>query len=128
MERRVSVNDDPDLSWKLSANSQGGEAPAEPESLGDAEEPPELAEALESEPGVSYGPCLYLGSSGERCGSLALSGGYCAKHHPDEEKRWPGRSYRRVLLASIALLAILWPYFQDALQLIVRLVRELQAN
>jgi Family of unknown function (DUF5763) len=102
MERRVSVNDHSDV-----------------------EEFNTSAESSESAPDISHGPCLYLGKSGERCGHPAIEGGYCAKHHPDEEKRWPGRSYSRVLVASAALFMILWPYIADTARLLVHLVHAL---
>ena len=142
MERRVSVNDDSDPSWKETAGlgapeevevradpgKGGGWSDVPPIYVADQVEPEQPSESDELSPIVSHGPCLYLGSSGERCRLPALAGGFCAKHHPDQERRWPGRDYRRVLLAGIALIVILWPYFQDALQLIARLIRELQAN
>jgi hypothetical protein len=131
MEGRVSVNDDSDPSWEpaqpdgpesLVGGSMEASHDVDPAWLDELGEPPEPAAD------VSHGPCLYLGPSGERCSKPALAGDYCTRHHPDPEKRWPSRSYKRVLLASIALVAILWPYFQDAVQLLARVVRELGAN
>jgi hypothetical protein len=139
MERRVSVNDDSDprepVSVELSATEAPGDGTDQPGwsdlpeiYVADDLESPEASATADPAATASHGPCLYLGTSGERCANPALAGGFCAKHHPDEERRWPGRDYRRVLFASIALIVILWPYIQDAFGLIARLVRELQAN
>jgi hypothetical protein len=80
-------------------------------------EPPEGLEAAgnpaPTENRVAQGPCLYLGPAGERCSRPALEGGYCAKHHSDPDLRGPGRSYTRVLVATAALVIIIWPYIAD---------------
>jgi hypothetical protein len=150
MERRVTVNDDSDPPWQDSPDSAAPDVLAGPADdpsadpapetdepgwsdlpeiyVGDQLAAPASSQAGTPSPDPSHGPCLYLGTTGERCSKPALAGGFCARHHPDKERRWPGRDYRRVLLASIALIAILWPYFQDAVQLVLRFVRELSAN
>jgi hypothetical protein len=136
MEGRVTVNDDSDSSREAFPESRPATPPGDPEWLPDESadaaldlaEPPEFAEALDPPPGVSYGACLHLGRSGERCPKPAVRGCYCAKHHPDADTRWPTRQFARALVAGIALILILLPYFEDAVQFFLRMVRELRAN
>jgi hypothetical protein len=103
MERRVTVNDRIDR-VEL-------EVPDELEAVGDTAAAASLA---------SQGPCLYLGPVGERCARSALAGGYCAKHHSDPDLRPPGRSYTRVLVATVALVIIIWPYVADLVRDVMR--------
>ncbi|HEY6905321.1 MAG TPA: hypothetical protein VI216_13510 [Candidatus Acidoferrales bacterium] len=66
-----------------------------------------------------WGPCLYLGPSGQRCGKPALEGGFCAVHSPGSSGViTPNR--RRVLAAVAAILGILWPYVDDVVREIIR--------
>lgn len=99
MERRVSVNDQiEELSLDLPP-----EAGWQPDSATEA-----------------HRSCLYLGPAGQRCARPALPGGYCAGHHTDEAFRLPSRRYGRVLIATIALVLIVWPYVTDLLHELVR--------
>ena len=99
MERRVTVNDQiEELSLEI---------------------PPE-AHWQPDAPAETHGPCLYLGPGGERCARAALPGGYCARHHTDDDLRLPLRPYGRVLIATIALILVIWPYLSDLLHELVR--------
>lgn len=67
----------------------------------------------------NWGPCLYLGPSGQRCARLALEGGFCAVHSPrSREAIAPNR--KRVLAAVAAIIGILWPYVDDVVREIIR--------
>lgn len=67
----------------------------------------------------NWGPCLYLGSSGQRCARPALESGFCAVHSPGSGAViTPNR--RRVLAAVAAILGILWPYVDDVVREIIR--------
>ena len=108
MERRVTVND----------RIERVEIEV-PEDLQPLESSEELA--VQPENRSRNGPCLYLGPAGERCAKTALEGGYCAKHHPDPSLQDPGRSYGRVVVAAVALVAIAWPYIADVVRALLRL-------
>jgi hypothetical protein len=67
----------------------------------------------------NWGPCLYLGPSGQRCAKPALEGGFCAVHsHGSEAAGPPNR--KRVLAAVAAITGILWPYVDDVVREIIR--------
>ena len=67
----------------------------------------------------NWGPCLYLGPSGQRCAKPALEGGFCAVHSPSSgEAIAPNR--KRVLAAVAAIIGILWPYVDDVVREIIR--------
>lgn len=67
----------------------------------------------------NWGPCLYLGPSGQRCAKPALEGGFCAAHTPGSSTALtPNR--RRVLAAVAAIIGILWPYVDDLVREIIR--------
>jgi len=67
----------------------------------------------------NWGPCLYLGPSGQRCAKPALEGGFCALHSPHSGAAiTPNR--RRVLAAVAAIAGILWPYVDDVVREIIR--------
>lgn len=69
----------------------------------------------------NWGPCLYLGPSGQRCAKPALEGGFCAVHSPGSSAAiTPSR--RRVLAAVAAIIGILWPYVDDVVREIIRWV------
>jgi hypothetical protein len=70
---------------------------------------------------ADFGPCLYLGPAGERCDARAIEGGYCAKHTPGATP--PIRAYSKVLAASGAIIAVIWPYLADLVREIIRLMR-----
>jgi hypothetical protein len=69
---------------------------------------------------AGHGPCLHLGHQGQRCSRQALAGGYCARHHSDPELRMPGRNYTRVIVATVALVAIVWPYVAEVVRDLIR--------
>ena len=67
----------------------------------------------------NWGPCLYLGPSGQRCAKPALEGGFCAVHSPGAGVAiTPNR--RRVLAVVAAIIGILWPYVDDVVREIIR--------
>ncbi len=69
--------------------------------------------------GTNWGPCLYLGPSGQRCAKPALEGGFCAVHSPGSGAAIaPNR--KRVLAAVAAIIGILWPYVDDVVREIIR--------
>lgn len=128
MERRVSVNDEmtsgrpeisPDglpLGW-----SEGDRQPEE------ASEPAAEYLALEAPASTraprEAGPCLHLGPRGQRCSRKALAGGFCSKHRidgADDETTGGGKNWTRVLAATGAIIALLWPYIEDLVHEIMR--------
>jgi hypothetical protein len=62
------------------------------------------------------GPCLYLGPAGQRCNRAALDGGFCASHRPSGGIAGAVRDPARVLAATIAIVALLWPYLHDVVR------------
>jgi hypothetical protein len=133
MERRVSVNDE----------MTSGRPEISPDGLpqgwaaGDWAPEADAADALHERAGKprgqrqeaqEQGPCLYLGPSGQRCGRRALAGGFCAKHRmdgtDDEETGAASRkNWSRVLAATGAIIALLWPYIEDLVHEIMRWTR-----
>ena len=111
MERRVTVND--------RIERVELEVPEDLEPVEASEEPPKLPDDRSA-----YGPCLYLGPAGERCAKAAVEGGYCTKHHPVPARQAPGRSYTRVVVATIALVVIVWPYVIEAVRELSRWLAE----
>jgi hypothetical protein len=115
MERRVTVNDgiervELEIPGELDALEAIGESkPAGGEPVA-----------------APYGPCLHFGPRGERCSLPAVAGGYCARHHNDPELRMPGRNYTRVLVATVALVMIVWPYIAEVARDLVRWVASLR--
>ena len=115
MERRVTFNDGierveleiPDELGALEAN--GEPMPAGGQGLA-----------------ANCGPCLHLGPRGQRCPFPAVAGGYCARHHSDPELRMPGRNYTRVLVATVALAMIVWPYIAEVVRDLTRWVASLR--
>ena len=109
MERRVTVNDGIErVELEI------------PEDLEAFEGEDEAGYGGSDAPTGSYGPCLHLGPQGQRCSRQALTGGYCARHHGDPELRLPGRNYTRVIVATVALIVIVWPYLAEAVHDLVR--------
>ena len=56
----------------------------------------------------NYGPCLYLGPTGQRCDRPAGEDGFCQLHGPEGA----GVSWKnpiRVIAALLLLLATIWP-------------------
>jgi hypothetical protein len=64
------------------------------------------------------GPCLYLGSKGQRCSDPATADGFCAKHQPGAAKASSGTASR--LAAGIGILAAMWPVLADLLREVLR--------
>jgi len=126
MERRVSVNDEmtsgrPEISpdglpqgWREGDWPQDGAA-------GRPDEPAKPHVSGHRSP--EQGPCLFLGPSGQRCGRRALAGGFCAKHQIDGaagDDAGGGKNWTRVLAATGAIIALLWPYIEDLIHEIMR--------
>lgn len=65
-----------------------------------------------------HGPCLYLGSKGQRCSNPASADGFCAKHQPGAAKAASGTASR--LAAGIGILAALWPALADLIREVIR--------
>src|SRR5215469_11292978 len=107
MERRVTVNDRIER-FEL-------ETPPDLEPLPEAAETPSTAKAR-----PALGPCLYLGPAGQRCRKPAIAGGYCPRHHVDPELKAEGRDYTRVVVATVALVIIIWPYVSDLVRDLIR--------
>ncbi len=109
MERRVTVND--------GIERVELEIPEELEAL----EPDDEARSSDEQRRAEvFGSCLHLGQQGQRCSRPALAGGYCARHHSDPELRMPGRNYTRVLVATVALAVIVWPYIAEVVRDLIR--------
>jgi|SRR5208282_3670840 len=68
---------------------------------------------------ADLGPCLYLGPAGQRCDRPALAGGFCAKHRPGGIAS-AVRNPSRILAATGAIVALLWPYIEDVVREIIR--------
>jgi hypothetical protein len=103
MERRVTVNDRIERLELEVPEDWEPEFDAKPASAGGPQ-----------------GPCLYLGPGGERCARPAIEGGYCQKHHADSSFRDSARPYARVLVASVALVILVWPYISDLVRDLIR--------
>jgi hypothetical protein len=73
-----------------------------------------------SNSGADQGPCLYLGSSGQRCDRRALEGGYCASHRPGAIGLPKVTASPRTLAAIAAIAGVLWPLIADLVREIVR--------
>jgi hypothetical protein len=93
--------------------------------LGDYSAHAQGESAVESSPLASadYGPCLYLGPTGQRCGRRALGGGFCDQHEPGAEPPASGRPSSRRTIATIAALAALLPWLTDLIRELIRLLR-----
>jgi hypothetical protein len=64
------------------------------------------------------GPCLYLGSKGQRCTNPASADGFCAKHQPGGAKAASGTASR--LAAGIGIVAAMWPVLADLIREVIR--------
>ncbi len=72
-----------------------------------------------------WGPCLYLGSAGQRCSRRALEGGFCARHQPGSGGQFQGLSVPQIsrrTVAILGLLAVLWPVLADLVRELIRLL------
>jgi hypothetical protein len=67
----------------------------------------------------AYGPCLYLGPGGERCGEPARENGFCGRHDPEGTQPAEKAPTRRIW-AVLATLAVLWPVLVDVIREILK--------
>lgn len=128
MERRVSDN----------AEKTSGRAAMTPDGvpLGWYTDPPEGEEAAEATEETDLprfpvptgptqaeakpqGSCLYLGPAGQRCNRPAASDGFCATHQSGGGRQAIGNP-ARVLAATAAIVALLWPYIDMLVREILR--------
>ncbi|MGC2332263.1 MAG: hypothetical protein WA581_12475 [Candidatus Acidiferrales bacterium] len=72
---------------------------------------------------TDYGPCLYLGPSGERCGRRALDGGFCALHQPGARRLAASKPAAKRMAAVIGALVALLPWLGDLIRELIRLLR-----
>jgi hypothetical protein len=124
MERFVTVND--------FSGSNAGQGPIDAQNPEDREWGFEGAgsdvgtEVAGSDLGLpprsDQGPCLYLGPRGQRCGTPAVCGGFCARHQPGEPggPKVAARGVSRVVAAGIGILAAMWPVIADVLREVLR--------
>lgn len=110
------------MDWDLSVN-----API-------ATDPPEqdfLAPDSANQAATDFGPCLYLGPAGQRCGGRAAANGFCRRHQPDSRflkesggigPATPLLSPRRVGVI-FTILALLWPLLADIIRELIRFLR-----
>ena len=73
--------------------------------------------------GADYGPCLYLGPSGQRCGRRALEGGFCALHQPGAKSPASKTSHTKRVAAAIGALGALVPWLIDLIRELIRHLR-----
>jgi len=67
----------------------------------------------------SLGPCLYLGPAGQRCDGHSVDGMYCVEHPSGEIARRIAHP-RRVVAATVTIVALLWPYLDELLHELIR--------
>jgi hypothetical protein len=67
----------------------------------------------------SSGPCLYLGPAGQRCYRRSIDGMYCVGHPLGEIARRIANP-RRVVAATVTIVALLWPYLDELLHELIR--------
>lgn len=58
--------------------------------------------------GRYYGPCLYLGPTGQRCDRPAREDGFCNRHAPEGASAAWSNPFR-IAAALALLLATIWP-------------------
>lgn len=73
--------------------------------------------------GADYGPCLYLGPSGQRCSRRALEGGFCALHQPGARRPASGTPNTKRIAAIIGALVALLPWLVDLIRELIRALR-----
>ena len=73
--------------------------------------------------GADYGPCLYLGPSGQRCGRRALEGGFCTLHQPDAKRPGSSPPNTKRIAAVIGALVALLPWLADLIRELIRALR-----
>jgi len=125
MERRVSVNgkvtsERPRVTPDgLPQGWAADEWPEDDDPLEQEDEGPAEGSAGTAPELGRQGPCLYLGSAGERCNRPALPGGFCDKHRAGQ-RSLPMRNPARILAVAGAIVALLWPYVEDVVHEIFR--------
>ena len=77
-----------------------------------------------------YGPCLFFGPGGERCGRAALANGFCGRHQAGaagaagegRDETDPGAAARRkkILGVVIGIAGVLWPVLAALVNEIMR--------
>lgn len=68
-------------------------------------------------------PCLYIGTSGERCNANATRGDFCSRHSaPDPAAPSEGTIVKRAVAVG-GVIAVLWPIIWDLLRALLRLLR-----
>ncbi|MGA8873130.1 MAG: hypothetical protein WB460_18435 [Candidatus Acidiferrales bacterium] len=72
---------------------------------------------------ADYGPCLYLGSAGQRCSRRALQGGFCALHQPGARRPVGSTPSAKRVAAVIGALVALLPWLSDLIRELIRLLR-----
>ncbi len=72
---------------------------------------------------ADYGPCLYLGPAGQRCGRRALQGGFCALHQPGTRRPAASKPNAKRVAAVIGALVALLPWLGDLIRELIRLLR-----
>lgn len=72
---------------------------------------------------ADYGPCLYLGPSGQRCSRRALEGGFCALHQPGSKQPVSSPPNSKRIAAIIGALVALLPWLIDLIRELIRALR-----
>lgn len=72
---------------------------------------------------ADYGPCLYLGPSGERCSRRALEAGFCALHQPGAKRLPSSKANGKRIAAVIGALVALLPWLVDLVRELIRALR-----
>lgn len=68
-------------------------------------------------------PCLYIGSSGERCNRVAVRGDFCSRHSaPDPEAPAENKIAKRAIAVG-GVLVVLWPIIVDLVRALLRFLR-----
>jgi len=71
--------------------------------------------------GADQGPCLYLGSHGQRCSRRATHAGFCAIHQPDGiTSAGIPRPSKKLIASLLAIAAVVWPYLADIVREVIR--------
>jgi hypothetical protein len=72
---------------------------------------------------ADYGPCLYLGPSGQRCDRRAVEGGFCTLHEAGATPPASSKPTAKRMAAIIGALAALLPWLTDFIRAIIHLFR-----
>lgn len=85
-------------------------------------QPPKPSLANRALPG-DLGPCLYLGTAGQRCDRRATRDGFCQWHQPGNSVTSAPFFTPKKLAAFLIALAMLWPELTRFLSAFARLLR-----